>query len=105
MQESDYSLSREAFVSSGYGSHQKSVQHQMKILTDHYLHQSKKLVLVLDIDHTLLHTTKNPHADIAFKRKELSDDIFMVSLNQSNGDGDVTYYVKLRPHLKLNQQN
>lgn len=87
------------FPLAGPGSHEKNVQDKMRHLTDRLLAQSKKLVLVLDIDHTLLHTTKNPHASIAFKRQQLSQDIFMFSLASPSGGSDMSYFVKLRPGL------
>jgi len=58
---------------------------------------SKKLVLVLDLDHTLLHTTlprsEAQHQGLA-RIESGVEDVYVLSVNA------MTYYTKLRPHVR-----
>ncbi|CAG13069.1 unnamed protein product, partial [Tetraodon nigroviridis] len=60
----------------------------MKIHQDK-LHQSRKLVLMVDLDNTLIHTTEIP-CQLSPKKN-----VFKMKL-----EGSPTYYVRLRPYYK-----
>ncbi|KAL3935594.1 MAG: hypothetical protein SGBAC_008918 [Bacillariaceae sp.] len=82
---------------------------QMAKLDTERLSGMKKLCLVLDLDHTLLHATADPRAQ---PFSESNDDVRTLRLPivmeaQPNGQKQpsqqpvfMTHYVKLRPHLK-----
>lgn len=69
----------------------------LRSLTMEGLRKTKKLVLVLDIDHTLLHATKNPLAELAYANSEIAFDTFKIHFENSVKQ---PYYVKLRPGLR-----
>lgn len=60
------------------------------------LHQSKKLLLVLDIDHTLVHCTKDERADIVFQDPQMNRESFKMYFKET---GNKPYYLKLRPFI------
>jgi hypothetical protein len=59
---------------------------------------AKKLSLVLDLDHTLVHATGDPRAASEF---EARDDVRLILLpNPANGQQPLRHFVKMRPYLK-----
>jgi len=61
------------------------------------LHESKKLLLVLDIDHTLVHCTKDERAEIIFKDPVMRKEVHKMYFQETE---DKPYYLKLRPFIK-----
>lgn len=61
------------------------------------LHKLRKLGLILDIDHTLLHATPVQHLPSAAEMKALELDSISVSVD---GAGAFHHLIKLRPHLR-----
>lgn len=60
------------------------------------LERAQKLVLVLDLDHTLLHATMDSRARKLLDRKLFPDSLYEIQLQQG-GVGHLTkHYVKLR---------
>lgn len=60
------------------------------------LRASKKLALVLDLDHTLIHATecRKPPTELDIRRG-----IKTISIEESSGFGHRLYSIKLRPHI------
>lgn len=73
---------------------------QLRALTTGGLRTARKLVLVLDIDHTLLHATKHKAAQIAFSHRELARDTYKIHFRNPLSNSKVPYYVKLRPGVR-----
>eukprot|EP01083_Nonionella_stella_P066845 176378_1 len=57
---------------------------------------SKKLLLILDIDHTVLHATKDSRFDPLLSNTEFANETHRFQLNELKSP----YYVKLRPHMR-----
>ncbi|ETO25918.1 hypothetical protein RFI_11219 [Reticulomyxa filosa] len=72
------------------------------------LHNMEKLVLVLDLDHTLVHATRNPRAAELMSShthpvSPFKDSIHQIIFTQPNKDGKPQlqrYWIKERPHLR-----
>eukprot|EP01083_Nonionella_stella_P271209 918917_1 len=88
-------------VSNGYGKRSRIMTEDDRTeicrLLAQGLHDSHKLMLVLDIDHTLLHATKNPQAKLIYSEPEMAKDVFLINFEAN--DRVTPYYIKLRPDL------
>jgi len=72
-------------------------QATMRDMSRHRLHQQRKLMLFLDIDHTIVHSTKDSQARRFLKHPKLG--LSIVELNFSN-QYSCPYYVIKRPGLE-----
>jgi len=61
------------------------------------LHDNNKLLLVLDIDHTLVHCTKDCRAEIVLSDPSMKTETSKMYFEET---GDKPYYLKLRPFIK-----
>jgi len=71
-------------------------QAKMKAMSRDRLHQQRKLMLFLDIDHTIVHSSKDPQAKRFLKHPTLGPSV--VELNFKNQHG-CPYFVIMRPGL------
>ncbi len=64
---------------------------------DNSIHERTKLLLFLDIDHTILHSTRDKRGLNYLNHKIFGNDIFEINFpNQYNA----TYYIKFRPSFR-----
>jgi len=61
------------------------------------LHDNNKLLLVLDIDHTLVHCTKDDRAAVVLSDPTMRSETFKMYFEET---GDKPYFLKLRPFIK-----
>jgi hypothetical protein len=60
------------------------------------LQEHRKLLLVLDLDHTVLHASMDPRAKEVYESKQFEDSLFEITLAQGGVGPSMKHYVKLR---------
>ena len=69
---------------------------------ENILHEQNKMLLFLDIDHTLLHSTKDERGGLYVNHKDFGQDVYGIKFGVNTGSGNIeylTYFVKFRPYF------